>query len=100
MVFDDSDPTDYIIHVPEQPAFKDMNYGTVWVRSLEMYPSYFNVPDRFFVLYLEMYLPQMGSFGAYPYIFKCISQDEADNMDNGAATRTLSARLADMKIEY
>lgn len=83
--FDDSDPLDYTIRVPEQPAFKDSNYGTVYVRSVDMYPSYFVVPDHFFVLYLEVYIPQLGSFGVYQYIFKCITQNEADDMDNGAA---------------
>lgn len=83
--FDDSDPLDYTIRVPEQPAFKDSGYGTVYVRSVDMYPSYFVVPDHFFVLYLEVYIPQLGSFGVYQYIFKCITQNEADDMDNGAA---------------
>ena len=83
--FDDSDPLDYTIRVPEQPAFKDSSYGTVYVRSVDMYPSYFVVPDHFFVLYLEVYIPQLGSFGVYQYIFKCITQNEADDMDNGAA---------------
>ena len=83
--FDDSDPLDYTIRVPEQPAFKDSSYGTVYVRAVDMYPSYFVVPDHFFVLYLEVYIPQLGSFGVYQYIFKCITQNEADDMDNGAA---------------
>lgn len=83
LIFDDSDPMDYTITVPEQPAFKDSNYSTIYVRSVDMYPSYFNVPDRFFILYLEMYIPQLGSLGVYQYIFKCITEDEAWDMDNG-----------------
>lgn len=83
LIFDDSDPLNYVINVPEQEAFKDSNYGTIYLRSVEMYPSYFNVPDRFFILYLEMYIPQVGSFGVYQYIFKCITKEEAWEMDNG-----------------
>lgn len=83
LIFNDSDPLNYVINVPEQEAFKDSNYGTIYLRSVEMYPSYFNVPDRFFILYLEMYIPQVGSFGVYQYIFKCITKEEAWEMDNG-----------------
>ncbi len=83
--FDDSDPLNYTVTVAEQPAFKDSSYGTVYVRSVDMYPSYFVVPDHFFVLYLEVFIPQLGSFGVYQYIFKCITENEAGDMDNGAA---------------
>lgn len=86
---DDSDPTDYRVYMIGQKAFKDANYGDVYMRTVDMYPSYFNVSDRFFVLYLEAYLPQMGSFGVYQYIFKCISDDEAADMDNGVTTRAM-----------
>lgn len=85
LIFDDSNPLDHLVTMPEQPAFREANYGEVWMRTVEQYPSYFNVPDRFFVLYLEAFVPQLGSFGIYQYIFKCISQEEADDEDNGAS---------------
>lgn len=90
VMFDDSDPLDLLITVPEQPAFREANYGTVWIRSTAQYPSYFNTFDSFFVLYLEAYVPQVGSFGVYQYIFKCIDTDEAENGNNGAVTRTIA----------
>ena len=36
LIFDDSDPLNYVINVPEQEAFKDSNYGTIYLRSVEM----------------------------------------------------------------
>ncbi len=88
LVFDDSDPLDLRITVPEQPAFRESSYGTVWLRSVAQYPSYFNTFDRFFVLILEVYVPQIGSFGVYQYIFRAMSADEAENNNNGAVTRS------------
>lgn len=90
LIFDDSDPLDYKITVPEQKAFRESNYGYVWVRSVDQYPSYFNTFDNFFILILEAYVPQIGSFGVYQYIFKCIDSDEATDNDNGAVTRAMS----------
>lgn len=89
VLFDDSDPLDLIVTVPEQPAFREATYGTVWVRSSAQYPSYFNTFDNFFVLILDAYVPQLGSFGVYQYIFKCIDTDEAENGNNGAVTRSI-----------
>lgn len=85
LIFDDSNPLDHLVTMPEQPAFREANYGEVWMRTVKQYPSYFNVPDRFFVLYLEAYVPQIGSFGVYQYIFSSISQEASDNEDNGVA---------------
>lgn len=88
VIFDDSDPLDLVITVPEQPGFRESTYGTVWIRSIAQYPSYFNTFDNFFVLLLEAYVPQIGSFGVYQYIFKAIDADEAENGNNGAVTRS------------
>ena len=88
LIFDDSDPLDLQITVPEQPAFRESTYGTVWLRSVAQYPSYFNTFDNFFVLILEVYVPQIGSFGVYQYIFRALSTDESENNNNGAATRS------------
>lgn len=91
VIFDDSDPLDLKVTVPEQEAFREATYGMVWVRSVAQYPSYFNTFDNFFVLILEVYVPQMGSFGIYDYIFHALDADEAANENNGAATRSLAA---------
>lgn len=89
VIFDDSDPLDLKITVPEQPGFREATYGTVWLRSTTQYPSYFNTFDNFFALWLEAYVPQIGSFGVYQYILRSISKDEAENGDNGAVTRSI-----------
>lgn len=94
VIFDDSDPLNPTITVPEQAAFREANYGYVWVRSVDQYPSYYNAFDNFFVLLLDAYVPQLGSFGVYQYIFKCISQDEADDGNNGAATRSIEENIS------
>lgn len=91
--FDDSDALDQRIIVPAQPAFKESNYGIVYVRSTEEYPSYFIVPDRFFVLYLDAYAPGIGSFGVYEYIFKCLSESEAEDNENGVLSAKQSSRV-------
>lgn len=98
VIFDETDPLDLRVTVPEQAAFREANYGFVWVRTVDQYPSYFNTFDNFFVLYLEAYVPQIGSFGVYEYIFHCIDSDEAENGDNGATTRALSGGISTFKL--
>lgn len=90
VIFDDSDPLDPIVTVPEQAAFRESNYGVVWLRSVDQYPSYFNTFDDFFVLILEVYVPQLGSFGIYQYVFRCMDKEEANDRNNGAVTRSAS----------
>lgn len=87
VIFDDSDPLDLLVTVPEQAAFRESTYGNVWVRSVEQYPSYFNTFDNFFILYLEVYVPQIGSFGVYQYIFRALDPETAEDQENGAVTR-------------
>ena len=94
VIFDDSDPLNPTVIVPEQAAFREANYGYVWVRSVDQYPSYYNSFDSFFVLILDAYVPQLGSFGVYRSVFKCISQDEAENGNNGAVTRSLGDNIS------
>ena len=98
IIFDEKDPLDLRITVPEQAAFRESNYGYVWVRSVEQYPSYFNTFDNFFVLILEAYVPQIGSFGVYQYIFECIDADEEADNNNGAATRGFSSYTSTFKL--
>lgn len=83
MTFDDSDPLNPTITVPEQEAFYESSFSRVYVRSVEQYPCYFNTYENFFVLWLEVFVPQAGSFGVYQYAFRCLTQDEADDINNG-----------------
>ncbi|MEG1616187.1 MAG: DUF4984 domain-containing protein [Bacteroidales bacterium] len=91
MEFDNSEPLYPSVKVIEQPAFRDASYGEVWARTVDSYESYFIIPENFFVLYLEMYVPQMGSFGVHQYIMHCITEDEAKNEANGASPFLLKA---------
>ena len=81
IIFDETDPLDLRITVPEQAAFRESNYGYVWVRSVEQYPSYFNTFDNFF-----------------QYIFECIDADEEADNNNGAATRGFSSYTSTFKL--
>lgn len=98
VLFDDSNPLDLLIRVPEQPAFRESNYGTVWARSVDQYPSYFNTFDNFFVLYLEIYAPQVGSFGVYQYVFRCISKEEAKDVENGMSPFNTRTTISTFKM--
>ena len=61
----------------------ESSFSRVYVRSVEQYPCYFNTYEDFFVLWLEVFVPQAGSFGVYQYAFRCLTQEEADDMNNG-----------------
>lgn len=98
LIFDDSDPLDLRVKVPEQEAFREASFGMIWVRSIEQYPSYFNTFDNFFILYLEAFVPQIGSFGVFQYIFRCMDSDEAEDGNNGAATRAPKEEDRDVNL--
>lgn len=84
-IFDNSDPVSPRIIVPEQRLFKDVNYGDVYCRTVDAYPSFFLADDKLFAINLELYVPQIGSFGVYQYLFKCITEDEYLNQANGVS---------------
>lgn len=80
------EPFDRNIDVRTQVAFTDVNYGAVSMSSIEGYPSYYIPQDRAFILYMLAELEHMGSFGAYYYIFRWITPDEALARKNGLST--------------
>lgn len=80
------DPLNQDITVREQVAFTDESFGPVSMKSVAGIPSYYLPEDRAFVLYLEAYLAQLGSFGTYYYIFQWVSPDEALAVGNGLNT--------------
>ncbi len=77
------DPFDNDIDMVEQTAFTDATYGEVAMRTLPSVPSYYLPEDRAFVLYLEAFIPLIGSFGAYYYIFEWITPEQAEAEKNG-----------------
>lgn len=80
-----TDPFDNDIDIVEQIAFTDANYGEVAMRSIEGLPSYYLPADRAFVLYVEAFIPRVASFGAYWYVFKWITPEQAEADNNGIA---------------
>lgn len=83
---DKSNPFDQSISVKEQIAFTDERFGPVSMSSVEGAPSYYLPENRAFVLYMEAYLSNVGSFGAYYYIFEWVSHDRIIANDNGLST--------------
>lgn len=79
-------PFDRNIDVKTQIAFTDVNYGPVSMSSIEGYPSYYIPQDRAFILYMTAELEHLGSFGAFYYIFRWITPDEAIARRNGLST--------------
>lgn len=82
----DTDPFDNDIDMVEQIAFTDANYGEVAMQTLPGMPSYYLPSERAFVLYLEAFIPLIGSFGAYYYIFEWITPEQAEAEKNGQTT--------------
>lgn len=83
---DAENPFDRNIDVRTQVAFTDVNYGPVSMSSIEGYPSYYIPQDRAFILYMLAELEHVGSFGAFYYIFRWITPDEAKARKNGLNT--------------
>lgn len=82
----DKDPFDNNIDMVEQIAFTDATYGEVAMQTLESIPSYYLPADRAFILYLESFIPLIGSFGAYYYIFEWITPEQAEAEKNGVSS--------------
>ena len=81
--FDDSDPMYPQVIVPSQVGFVDANYGKVNIRSVEVTPCFYRIPDRLIKLELEFYMPGIGSFGVHRIALEWISEEEADLDKNG-----------------
>ena len=79
-------PFDRDIEMRETVAFTDDNYGPVSMATVPNAPSYYLPEHRAFVLYLNAYLAQVGSFGSYYYIFQWMTPDEAIAFKNGMST--------------
>ena len=79
----DDEPMNEEVTVVEQEAFLDAGYGLVFAQSVASNPSFFIAADRGVVLYLNIFLPKVGSFGTYMYIFEWISPYEAEAEKNG-----------------
>lgn len=81
-----TDPFVNSISVMEQPAFPEVTYGLVYVRDVETNPSYYITEARMFALYLDAFVPKIGSFGVFQYVFQWIPQSEVDAGNNSTGT--------------
>lgn len=80
------DPFDQDIEVTEQIAFTDASYGNVAMKTSSAVTSFYLPYERAFVIYADMFLPVVGSFGTYAYIFEWRSPEQAEADKNGLTT--------------
>lgn len=79
-------PFDTTIDMVEQIAFTDSYYGEVAMSTIDGVASYYLPADRAFVLILNVFIPKIGSFGNYYYIFEWVSPEQAEAEKNGIST--------------
>ena len=77
------DPFDTTIDMTEQIAFTDSYYGEVAMSTIECVDSYYLPSERAFVLILNVFIPKIGSFGNYYYIFEWVTPEQAEAEKNG-----------------
>lgn len=82
----ENDPFQDAVTVFEQQAFPDVSNGIVYVRSVDTRPSYYVTEAGMLNLYLDLFVPQLGTFGVYQYLFKWIPQHEVDAENNNTGT--------------
>ena len=76
-------PFDTTIDMVEQIAFTDSYYGEVAMSTIEGGDSYYLPSERAFVLILNVFIPKVGSFGNYYYIFEWVTPEQAEAEKNG-----------------
>lgn len=77
------DPFDTTIDMVEQIAFTDSYYGEVAMSTIDGVASYYLPYERAFVLILNVFIPKIGSFGNYYYIFEWVTPEQAEAEKNG-----------------
>lgn len=81
-----NDPFEDRVEVKDQVVLADPTYGQVWARTVTTSPSYYITAARSIFLYMELYVPNVGSFGVHPYVIRWITQAEADAENNSTGT--------------
>lgn len=76
-------PFDTTIDLVEQIAFTDSYYGEVAMSTIDGVDSYYLPADRAFVLILNVFIPKLGAFGNYYYIFEWVTPEQAEAEKNG-----------------
>lgn len=70
----------------EQVAFPDASNGQVYVKSVETVTSYYITEGRLFDLYLDVFVPKLGTFGVHRYLFQWVPQSVVDLENNETGT--------------
>lgn len=81
-----NNPFDTTIDMVEQTAFTDSYYGEVAMATIDGIDSYYLPADRAFVLILNVFIPKVGAFGNYYYIFEWVKSEQAEAEKNGLTT--------------
>lgn len=81
-----NNPFENRITVYEQEVFPDLSNGMVFVKTVDIKPSNYITEARTFALYLDVFVPKLGSFGVHQYIYRWVSQSEVDAESNDTGT--------------
>lgn len=79
-------PFDQDIEMTEQIAFTDASFGDVAMKTTTSAPSFYLPEERAFVICADVFIPAIGSFGTYTYIFEWRSPEQAEADKNGLTT--------------
>lgn len=82
----ENNPFENRVVVKEQNVMIDPYYGDVMARTVDSNPSHYITEAGSIFLYLELYVPGVGSFGVYPYVIRWITQAEADAENNSTGS--------------
>lgn len=81
-----TNPFEDEVIVKEQTVLVDPMYGAIHARTVDISPSYYITEARSIFLYMELFVPSVGSFGVHPYIIKWITPAEADSENNSTGS--------------
>ncbi|MEG1586569.1 MAG: DUF4984 domain-containing protein [Bacteroidales bacterium] len=79
-------PLETSLSVAEQVVFADAGVGRVYASTVDTKPSFYSSHMRSLYMYLDMFVPEVGTFGVYQYMFKWVPQSEVDAANNSTNT--------------
>ncbi|MGL5787231.1 MAG: DUF4984 domain-containing protein [Bacteroidales bacterium] len=79
-------PMENKVTIFEQVAFPDLSYGQVFLKGAETVRSYYVTEARMIDLYLDVFVPSVGSFGVHRYMLQWVPQSEVDADNNNTGT--------------
>lgn len=79
-------PLENGVSIFEQVAFPDLSYGQVFVKEAETVASYYITEAGMIDLYLDVFVPSVGSFGVHRYLLQWVPQSVVDAENNTTGT--------------